>query len=279
MTVLGRATPLERVAATHCWPCSTPTAGGRACSTPTSRWTPRTCCSASSSACSRPSRRRPRRRGSARSSATTAPGPRSTAGPADLSTTVEAYVALRLAGDPADAAHLREGPGLHPRAGRHRGHPGLHPAVAGAVRGVAVGRPAGTAARGDAAAAVVPAQHLRLRLLGPPDDRAAHRRERPPPGAPPAVRPRRARSPARAPPRAPRRCARGPAASTPSTGCCTATSAARRGPPPPAPPWPRAERWIVQRQEADGSWGGIQPPWVYSMIALASAGLSRSTIR
>ena len=29
-----------------------------------------------------------------------------------------------------------------------------------------------------------------------------------------------------------------------------------------------AERWIVERQEADGSWGGIQPPWVYSLIAL-----------
>ncbi|HEV3154939.1 MAG TPA: squalene--hopene cyclase [Candidatus Baltobacteraceae bacterium] len=26
--------------------------------------------------------------------------------------------------------------------------------------------------------------------------------------------------------------------------------------------------WIVERQEADGSWGGIQPPWVYSLIAL-----------
>ena len=30
----------------------------------------------------------------------------------------------------------------------------------------------------------------------------------------------------------------------------------------------RAERFIVSRQEADGSWGGIQPPWVYSLIAL-----------
>jgi squalene-hopene/tetraprenyl-beta-curcumene cyclase len=30
----------------------------------------------------------------------------------------------------------------------------------------------------------------------------------------------------------------------------------------------KAERWIVRRQEADGSWGGIQPPWVYSIIAL-----------
>ena len=28
------------------------------------------------------------------------------------------------------------------------------------------------------------------------------------------------------------------------------------------------ERWIVDRQETDGSWGGIQPPWVYSLIAL-----------
>lgn len=30
----------------------------------------------------------------------------------------------------------------------------------------------------------------------------------------------------------------------------------------------QAESWIVQRQEADGSWGGIQPPWVYSLLAL-----------
>jgi squalene-hopene/tetraprenyl-beta-curcumene cyclase len=30
----------------------------------------------------------------------------------------------------------------------------------------------------------------------------------------------------------------------------------------------RAEQWIVARQEADGSWGGIQPPWVYSLMAL-----------
>ena len=30
----------------------------------------------------------------------------------------------------------------------------------------------------------------------------------------------------------------------------------------------RVADWIVRRQEADGSWGGIQPPWVYSLIAL-----------
>jgi squalene-hopene/tetraprenyl-beta-curcumene cyclase len=34
----------------------------------------------------------------------------------------------------------------------------------------------------------------------------------------------------------------------------------------------QAERWIVARQEADGSWGGIQPPWVYSLLALRLRG-------
>lgn len=51
--------------------------------------------------------------------------------------------------------------------------------------------------------------------------------------------------------------------------------------------------WIIARQEADGCWGGIQPPWVYSVMALhlmghgldgpvltrAIKGLERFTIR
>ena len=55
----------------------------------------------------------------------------------------------------------------------------------------------------------------------------------------------------------------------------------------------RAQDWIVARQELDGSWGGIQPPWVYSLMALrllgygldhpvmkrGIAGLDRFTIR
>jgi squalene-hopene/tetraprenyl-beta-curcumene cyclase len=34
----------------------------------------------------------------------------------------------------------------------------------------------------------------------------------------------------------------------------------------------RAEQWIRDRQEADGSWGGIQPPWVWGIVALAALG-------
>ncbi|MEO1014268.1 MAG: squalene--hopene cyclase [Pseudomonadota bacterium] len=30
--------------------------------------------------------------------------------------------------------------------------------------------------------------------------------------------------------------------------------------------------WIIQHQDADGVWGGIQPPWIYSLMALKSEG-------
>lgn len=33
-----------------------------------------------------------------------------------------------------------------------------------------------------------------------------------------------------------------------------------------------AVEWILRRQEADGCWGGIQPPWVYSLMALQLMG-------
>jgi squalene-hopene/tetraprenyl-beta-curcumene cyclase len=31
-------------------------------------------------------------------------------------------------------------------------------------------------------------------------------------------------------------------------------------------------QWIVAHQDADGSWGGIQPPWIYSLMALHAEG-------
>jgi squalene-hopene/tetraprenyl-beta-curcumene cyclase len=34
----------------------------------------------------------------------------------------------------------------------------------------------------------------------------------------------------------------------------------------------RTEAWILERQEADGGWGGIQPPWVFSIMALTLRG-------
>ena len=49
-----------------------------------------------------------------------------------------------------------------------------------------------------------------------------------------------------------------------SMGWKPARNAARR----------RLIRWIAAHQEADGSWGGIQPPWVYSLIAANLEGMS-----
>jgi squalene-hopene/tetraprenyl-beta-curcumene cyclase len=46
--------------------------------------------------------------------------------------------------------------------------------------------------------------------------------------------------------------------------------------PPPSPlrkaALREAERWVRAHQEADGSWGGIQPPWVWSILMLAALG-------
>ena len=43
----------------------------------------------------------------------------------------------------------------------------------------------------------------------------------------------------------------------------------------------RCIEWIIARQEADGCWGGIQPPWVYSVMALhlMGYGLENPTVK
>jgi squalene-hopene/tetraprenyl-beta-curcumene cyclase len=38
----------------------------------------------------------------------------------------------------------------------------------------------------------------------------------------------------------------------------------------------RCAEWIIARQEKDGCWGGIQPPWVYSLMALNLLGYDLS---
>jgi len=38
----------------------------------------------------------------------------------------------------------------------------------------------------------------------------------------------------------------------------------------------RCAEWIIARQERDGCWGGIQPPWVYSLMALNLLGYTTS---
>jgi len=38
----------------------------------------------------------------------------------------------------------------------------------------------------------------------------------------------------------------------------------------------RCAEWIITRQERDGCWGGIQPPWVYSLMALNLLGYETS---
>ena len=61
-------------------------------------------------------------------------------GPGDLSTTVEAYVALKLAGDDPDAEHMkRAADWITGQGGAHR-DPGVHQDLAGALRPVVVGR-------------------------------------------------------------------------------------------------------------------------------------------
>jgi squalene-hopene/tetraprenyl-beta-curcumene cyclase len=222
-------------------------------------------------------------------------------GPGDLSSTVEAYWALRLAGDPAEAEHMRgaaqwvrEQGGVE--AARVFTHvwlalfglwpweriPALPPEIVILPRWAPLNiYDFGCWARQTIVAlSLVMARRPKKPL--PFDLRDLH-------GAQPWTPSESAPEP-RAGTRPPRPAATGgdrlSFLSSPSTAAARARAGAwlgrldsalglyERHPLPPLrrQAIARAEAWIVRRQEADGSWGGIQPPWVYSLMALHLGG-------
>jgi squalene-hopene/tetraprenyl-beta-curcumene cyclase len=194
-------------------------------------------------------------------------------GPGELSTTVEAYWALRLCGDPLEAEHMRAAARFIREAGgleRARVFTHVWLALFGlwswervpALPPEIVLLPAwvplnvydfASWARQTIVALSIVKAHRPVRAL------AFDLREL-------LVEP--AAAPAPADPR--------PRARSPLVWLDRALRAYERRPLAPLRQLAlaRAERWIVRRQEADGSWGGIQPPWVYSLMALDLAGYS-----
>jgi squalene-hopene/tetraprenyl-beta-curcumene cyclase len=191
-------------------------------------------------------------------------------GPGDLSTSVEAYAALRLAGDPPDAAHMRAAAAFVGDAGGLEGTrvftrvwlalfglwswdelPALPPEVVLLPRWFPLNvYDFACWARQTIVPLTVIAAHRPARPLpfGLDELRVGGRQTVPAPGLRDwagrlTLLDRALRLHERRPLRPLRRAALA-----------------------------RAERWIVARQEADGSWGGIQPPWVYSLMALAVRG-------
>jgi len=188
-------------------------------------------------------------------------------GPGDLSTTVEAYVALRLAGDPVDAPHMKTAVGWITGQGgltATRVFTRMWLALSGlwdwdalpAIPPEVIYLPSwfplniydwGCWARQKIVALAVVSSHRPSRPLPFTLDELYSAV----PGLPPKADQKDPWSLAftlldkalhKFTPRIPRRAHR----------------AALR----------RCTDWIIARQEADGCWGGIQPPWVYSVMAL-----------
>ncbi|HEY5317787.1 MAG TPA: squalene--hopene cyclase, partial [Solirubrobacteraceae bacterium] len=186
-------------------------------------------------------------------------------GPADLSTTLEAYVALRLAGDPPDAEHMSTAAALVRDLGgieRSRVFTRVWLALFGAWPW-------------ERLPALAP-EMMFLPKWAPLNiyDFACWARqtivpltvvfaERPQRPLPFGLEELHSSQPGPA-----------PAPATPRARGLTLLDRALHGYHRVAPralrelAMARAERWIIRRQEADGGWGGIQPPWVYSLIAL-----------
>ncbi len=228
-----------------------------------------------------PSTPRPRPAGSAPSSGPTAPGPRSmvaraTCPPRSRPTWRCGWPATRRT-----QPHMRQAAEFVRDQGGLERQPGVHPDLAGPVRPVVLGRPARHAARADLPARAGSRSTSTTGAAGPgrpSSPLTVCQLPAPVPAA--AVRPGRAAGPAA---RAGTAGAVGPGrwCSTGWTRRARATTAARlatgRGRPGRGPcGGPRcaaAADWIIARQEADGCWGGIQPPWVYSLIGAAPARL------
>ena len=195
-------------------------------------------------------------------------------GPGDLSTTIEAYWALRLAGDPADAAHMRAA--------------AQFVRDAGGLEGARVFTHVWLALFGLWPWEQVPALPPEVMLLGrwaPLNiyDFACWARQTI--VALSLVMARRPRRPAAfdlrdlhgSQPWTPRRSTAPQNRSVAAAWLRRLDRALRLYERHPLRPLrrhaiARAESWIVRRQEADGSWGGIQPPWVYSLMALHLGG-------
>jgi squalene-hopene/tetraprenyl-beta-curcumene cyclase len=196
-------------------------------------------------------------------------------GPGDLSTTVEGYWALRLAGDPADAAHMRAAAEWVRDAGGIEGArvfthvwlalfglwpweriPALPPEIAMLPRWAPLNiYDFGCWARQTIVAiSLVMARRPKKAL--PFDLRDLHGPRPWTPGV----------SVAAGAPRV--------SAWLGRLDCALRLYERRPLPALRRQAIARAEAWIVRRQEADGSWGGIQPPWVYSLMALHLGGYS-----
>ncbi|WP_412516382.1 squalene--hopene cyclase [Actinomadura madurae] len=209
-------------------------------------------------------------------------------GPADLSTTVEAYVALRLAGDPVDAPHMRRA--------------AAYAREAGGIEGSRVFTRIWLALFGQWSwddLPVMPPELMFLPSRVPLNvyDWACWARQTIVPltilGSLRPVRSLPFDLPELRAGRAPARAATGWGRAFNALDRVLHVYEKRPVRPLRTAAMRRAADWIIARQEADGCWGGIQPPWVYSLMALHElgygldhpvikrglAGLERFTIR
>ncbi|MGH2902006.1 MAG: terpene cyclase/mutase family protein, partial [Solirubrobacteraceae bacterium] len=217
--------------------------------------------------------------------------------PGDLSTTIEAYLALRLAGDAPEQPHMdRAARWVREQGGVEQARVFTHiwlalfglwswdlvPAAPPEVVLLPRWAPLNIYsfacwARQTAVAIALVCAHRPVRPLGLEIPELHCDVSVAVPGAVPGAAPGSAQGSASAPPasRAPA-AARGSRAARVFALLDRVLHAYERHPPRPLRRLAvaRAERWVLRRQEANGGWGGIQPPWVYSILALHLGGIA-----